>query len=303
MARARNSRMESLLRELGWSQEQLAARFRRVAAENGADELRAVTRSHVNQWLRGSRPGGRAPHILCETFSRGLGRVVTAPEIGLDMGGEDLPQDTDPVMALAELGSMELDRQRRQMLTGAAYSLAGLALATGEGPAAQARPSRRPVCGGHTTAADVAGAREMMAFFSRRDQRRGGGDGRAALVAYLRTDIVAHLGRRFPGEQVRREMFSTASELVYLCGWMSFDAGEHGLAQRYFTLSLHLAAEADDAPLAGHILRAMAHQAVDLGHPQHALALADASLEQRRYTRATPRERALLGVVHARSLA
>jgi hypothetical protein len=52
-----------------------------------------------------------------------------------------------------------------------------------------------------------------------------------------------------------------------------------------------------------HVLRAMAHQAVDLGHPRQALDLAAASMARERYTRAVPRERALLGVVHARALA
>ncbi|MFJ6755338.1 hypothetical protein ACIQNK_09940 [Streptomyces sp. NPDC091273] len=47
----------------------------------------------------------------------------------------------------------------------------------------------------------------------------------------------------------------------------------------------------------------MAHQATDLGHPQTAVDLATASVERKRYTLATPRERALLGVVQARSLA
>ncbi|QBI55476.1 hypothetical protein [Streptomonospora litoralis] len=47
----------------------------------------------------------------------------------------------------------------------------------------------------------------------------------------------------------------------------------------------------------------MAHQAADLAYPQQAVELAGASVEGRRYTRASQRERALLGVVRARSLA
>jgi hypothetical protein len=46
----------------------------------------------------------------------------------------------------------------------------------------------------------------------------------------------------------------------------------------------------------------MAHQAVDLGHPQKAAELASASIDGERYAAASPRERALLGVVHARAL-
>jgi hypothetical protein len=52
---------------------------------------------------------------------------------------------------------------------------------------------------------------------------------------------------------------------------MSFDASHHEAARRYFTLAVKLAAEAEDAPLAGHVLRAMAHRATDLGHPEEAV--------------------------------
>lgn len=75
------------------------------------------------------------------------------------------------------------------------------------------------------------------------------------------------------------------------------------LAQRWLTIATGLAEEAGDAPLAGHILRAMAHQAVDLGQSQEAVRLAEASLSSRRYAHACWRERSLLGVVHARGLA
>jgi len=98
-------------------------------------------------------------------------------------------------------------------------------------------------------------------------------------------------------------LFSAAGELAYLAGWMAFDNSEHALAQRYFAVAVKLAAEADDPPLAGHVLRAMAHQAVDLGHASEAVKLAQASLDGRRGELASHRERALLEVVHARALA
>ena len=191
------------------------------------------------------------------------------------------------------------------MLAASAYSLAGLALPQGnwwDSTYERAR-DRSSATSGTVAAADVTSVREMMTFFSQRDQRRGGADGRDALVAYLRTDVAAHLSRRTPSEGVRRDLFSAAAELTYLAGWTAFDTSAHALAQRYFMLAVRLAAEAGDAPLTGHVLRAMAHQAVDLHHPQQALDLATASVERQRYTLASPREKALLGVVHARALA
>ncbi|TXL87233.1 Tat pathway signal protein [Streptomyces sp. IB2014 016-6] len=309
MARERNERLAAVVAETNWSQTQLAGRIVRVAEENGADTLRHIGRSHVSMWILGTRPTGQAPAILCETLSRKLQRTITLREIGLLPGIEDelaAPQwSADPLATLIDLGNRELDMERRHLLATSAYSVVGLSLpSTSWWNDAPSRGASRASSSGRTVGAgDVESIREMTTLFSRRDQRRGGGAGRAALVAYLRTEAVGHLGGRFMNERVRREAFSAVAELTYLNGWMAFDASEQSVAQHYLSLAVSLAAEADDAPLAGHILRAMAHQAGDLGHRDQALNLATASVEGARFTRASPRERALLGVVHARTLA
>ncbi|MFH8616955.1 Tat pathway signal protein [Streptomyces sp. NPDC017979] len=122
-------------------------------------------------------------------------------------------------------------------------------------------------------------------------------------MQYLHSDVRDFLHGRFHDDGVRRDMCSAAAELSYLSGWMAFDNGEHTVAQRYFVLAVKLAAPAGDAPLSGHVLRAMAHQAIDLGFARRGLDLAEASVHGERYAAATPRERALLGVIHARGLA
>ncbi|MYR56855.1 Tat pathway signal protein, partial [Streptomyces sp. SID625] len=141
------------------------------------------------------------------------------------------------------------------------------------------------------------------AFYSARDQRRGGASGRSALAGHLRDEAMPRLGGTFSTERLRRDTYSAVAEMTYLAGWMAFDASEHRTAQRYLTLAARIAAEAADGPLSGHILRALAHQAVDLGHPRRALALAEASMAPGRYGQATHREKALLAIVHARALA
>lgn len=77
MARERNVALAALLREAGWSQPQAAAAVARVAAESGARELKAVSRSHIAMWVQGTKPSGQAPLILLETLSRRLGRSLT----------------------------------------------------------------------------------------------------------------------------------------------------------------------------------------------------------------------------------
>ena len=309
MAHTRNVRLAALIAQAGLSHAQVARAFVRVALEAGAHEFAGVGRSHVSHWVGGSKPSGRGPSFLCEALSRCLGRVVTLAEIGLGdeatASGGPLDWHADTLTMLADLGRIDVDMGRRRLLSAAGYSVAALALPGEQWWARMADRGRTRSMDGAQRAGrgDAEAVRDMTDVFSRIDQRRGGGHARMTVVRYLTVDVAAYLRGGFPDERVRRDMFSAASELAYLSGWMAFDDGEHADAQRCFTAAVKLAAEADDPPLAGHVLRAMAHQAVDLGHPRQALELATASMEGQRYARAAPRERALLGVVYARALA
>jgi hypothetical protein len=307
MPRMRNERLDALLREAGWSRAQAASAFNRVAQENNFISYANIGRSHISMWVGGTKPRGEAPLLLCQALSRRLRRIVTPGELGFAVPGSSVQTapdwHVDPLTTLADLGRADLDADRRNLLAGAVYSAAGLALpdeawwrAMAEAPASPARWRR-------AGRGDVAAVRELTAAFSRIDQQRGGGHGRKALVQYLHSDVASLLQGTFPGEAVRRQIFSAAGELAYLSGWMAFDNSEHAIAQRYFVLAVKLAASAGDYPLGGHILRAMAHQAIDLGACKQGLDLAAASVEGQRYLSATPRERALLGVIHARGFA
>lgn len=291
------------------SHAEVARAFVRVARESNAREYTSVGRSHVSHWVAGSKPSGRAPLLLCEALSRKLGRNVTLDEVGLPTGllssRDILGWRVDTLATLTELGRADVDAERRRVLNAAAYSLAALTLPTDRWWADMAdRGHARGASGGRAVGrGDVDAVRDMVSLFSRVDQRRGGGHARTAVVQYLTSDVANFLRGHYSDDALRRDMFSAASELSYLVGWMAFDNGEHNLAQHYFNLAVKLAAEAANPAMAGHVLRAMAHQAIDLGHYRQALDLASASVEGMRYQAAAPRERALVGVVYARALA
>ncbi|WP_405802676.1 Tat pathway signal protein [Streptomyces sp. NBC_01187] len=297
--------MAAVIAETGWSQPKLAAAVVRVATESGAAELTGVTRSHIAMWIAGTQPSGSAPRILCEALSRRLQRPITPGEIGLGTPGLPAVSEwhVDTLTALVDLGSNNVERRR--LLAGATYSVSGLALPhrTWWDEAPDRAKTRTATTGRRVGMSEINAVREMTEFFSRRDQRQGGLDGRTALHQYIHDDIAAYLGGTFASDQTRSRLYAAAAEAVYLAGWMSFDSSQHEDARRYFTLAVKLAAEADDEPLAGHVLRAMAHQATDLGYSKRGVDLSSASVDRGRYTLAVPRERALLGVVRARSLA
>lgn len=307
---AGNGALSAAIAEARLTHGQLARAFVRVAAESGADEFAGVGRSHVSHWVAGSMPSGRGPWILSEALTRRLRRPIVPADIGLTVG--TMPGSTrcmdwqaDTLTMLADLGRADVDMERRRVLGAAIFSLTALSLPNEQWwtDMARAGRARATTDGPRVGRGDVEAVQDMVSLFSRVDQRRGGGHARTAVVQYLNTDVARHLRGRFATEHLRRDLFSAAAELAYLSGWMAFDNSEHATAQQHLTLAIKLAAEADDPALQAHVLRAMAHQAVDLGHPRQALTLAAASVDRSRYAAASPRERALLDVVHARALA
>ena len=121
----------------------------------------------------------------------------------------------------------------------------------------------------------VAGIREMFALFQQMDVMRGGGHARTALVEYMNSYVVPLLKRKHE-PHVEQALYEAAAEQAYLLGWMAYDDGEHGLAQRYLIQALRLAETASATALGAHVLAGMSDQANLLGHPREALLLARA---------------------------
>ncbi|MFC8006984.1 Tat pathway signal protein [Streptomyces olivaceus] len=310
MARERNERLAGLLLEARWSRAQAASAYNRVSAETLNGEVREnskVGRSHVSMWVGGTQPTGVAPAILCQALTRRLKREITPEEAGFAASTSPaqgaLDWRADPLIALNELGS-DVDTDRRRLLAGGVYSAAALILPEETWWDTMSRPPTKEASTGNRVGhGDVETVRELTLAFSRMDQKRGGGHGRRAVDEYLKHEAHDMLQGRFTDDSTRRAMFSASAELAYVSGWMAFDNSEHAVALRRFHTAVKLAARSGDAPLSGHILRAMAHQALDLGFRREALQIAQTSVHGERYAAATPRERALLGVVHARTLA
>ncbi len=303
--RTPNTALKALLAGGGVTYDALATCIRMTAAETGRT-LR-TNRSAVAHWISGTPPAPTTVPVIVEALCRLLGRSLSAAEIGLaQLASDDLISwDADTLAALGELGRRDLDVERRQALAVAAYSLQALALPGDRWWAHRAEKSAHPsgANGRRVGRGDLEAVREMVAAFSRIDQRHGGGHARTAVVQYLITDVSNYLHGRFIDDHVRNDMFSAASELAYLAGWTAFDNSEHAVAQRYFVSALKLAAEANNPPTAGHALRGMAYQAVDLGHGAQAVGLIEAAMEGKRYSLASSRERSMFGAQLARSQA
>ncbi|MCY7341541.1 MAG: hypothetical protein LH603_06745 [Pseudonocardia sp.] len=269
--------------------------MRRVAAENG--ELLRTNKSAVAHWVAGSRPAGRTAAYIVEALSRRGGRPLTPDAIGLAGSGHTAEED-DPVSEGIVLGRADLDRL--EFLRTAAFTTAGVAMPLDYDHDAVSRMLRARGTLGSVGDEEVQVVRQVTAAFAAADERLGGGHGLSTVAAYLADTAAPLLRCRFPDDIVRRSAFGAAAELAYLAGWKHHDLGREGIAQRYYLVGYRLACESDPHSHAAWMMRALAHQALSLGQPQHCIELIGRAIMRSRQ-RLDGQTEALLHVTHARA--
>jgi transcriptional regulator with XRE-family HTH domain len=105
------------------------------------------------------------------------------------------------------------------------------------------------------------------------------------------------LGGTYPSD-VGRRLHAVAADLGQLLGWLAFDTGQHGLAQRQWIAALHAAHSAADAEIGANILAGMAMQCYVLGNPRDALSLVETA-ESAVDAHGSARVRSMLACRHA----
>ncbi|WP_329133631.1 transcriptional regulator [Streptomyces sp. NBC_01476] len=260
----------------GMSHTELARRVKAAAQVWGQPHV-TPDATTVRRWLGGDRPRPPVPEILADVFSASFGYKVTTYDLGLGESGtaklslEYNASFAVTVEAVADLGRADVDR--RSFLAAAPFAAV-----------AAVGPSRdwllntldqQPDPGPRVRLEDVVAVRNMFGEFQRMDVLQGGGTGRLILAEYMNQHVFPLLRRTYTDE-VRRALCEAAAEQTYLLGWMAYDNGEHGIAQRYLVQSLRLSEESHNAALGAHVLAGMADQATLLGNPEEGRRLAQA---------------------------
>jgi hypothetical protein len=271
-----NTDLTRWLDRSGMSRKELARRVKAAAQEWGQPHV-TPDATTVRRWLAGDQPRPPVPEILAAVFSARFGYKVTTYDLGLgESGTAELSlaynaSFTVTVEAVADLGRADVDR--RSFLAAAPFAAV-----------AAVGPSRdwllntldqAPDPAPRVRLEDVAAVRNMFGEFQRMDVLQGGGTGRLILAEYMNQHVFPLL-RRTHTDEVRRALCEAAAEQTYLLGWMAYDNGEHGIAQRYLVQSLRLSEESRNPALGAHVLAGMADQATLLGNPEEGRRLAQA---------------------------
>ncbi|MGK5533205.1 transcriptional regulator [Streptomyces sp. URMC 129] len=269
-----NDDLAEWLERSGLSRGELARRVRTKALQWRQPHISPDT-TRVRCWLAGEMPRHPVPGILADVFSEHFGYRVTPYDLGLGDGANGdaaLVYNSSyaaTVEVVADLGRADVDR--RTLLAAAPF-----AATAGVGPSRDwllNTLEQQPAPAQRVRLEDVTAVRNMFTTFQRMDIFQGGGSGRLLLAEYMSRHVYPLL-RRTHTEEVRRALCEATAEQTYLLGWMAYDNGEHGTAQRYLIQSLRLAQESGNAALGAHVLAGMADQATLLGNPAEGRRLA-----------------------------
>lgn len=291
-------------RAKGWGQGSVCAKLataRRARGQQPPKES-SLKRMYVEWELGRVQPTDWLAE-LCEVFGLSAAALGIAPgaPVGLavvDKIGLDYPGSAaDGMTALSELWSHDLREGPVPSVDVNAWSNASLSwlVKVADGGGFVGRGDYK------VDESDIGGIQQMTQVFDTLDGQWGGGHARTSLVQFLKTTVSPLLQGSYAAE-VGRQLFKAAAEATLLAAWMSYDAGVHGYAQRYFIQALGLAENSGDRLLSAGILDAMSHQATFLGNYREAANLAGAAITGTAAD-ASPRSTAHFEVIKARALA
>lgn len=275
-----NEVLASLLMELGWSPRALARKINHVLGTG------TVAQTAPYHWRDGGRtPRPPLPTVTAWVLSRELGRTLTVSELWQGRAVCSplvLPADFEIDLPWSRTGTMSiLDDWVRAGLLDRRHFLAvsGVAVTSiAAGYPATAEPGRLANALGRGCADNplLDQIEQSIPLLQRLDDANGGGAHLPYVGAQLRA-VALLLREGGHTGSVELRLFAALAELAQLAGWMAFDAGKHGLAQRYLFTALRTAREAGYHPMAAHALGDLAFQAASRGYPADAVPLGEAA--------------------------
>lgn len=274
----------------------------------------AKSRQKVSRWER-SVNSPEMPARYAMARLHGIPREAVAelgwPDFLLLAFPDDRPALDSPwtlagtvaaVAAAARGGSMQ---DRRGFLIASGATLSGLATSwslTLAAPAAALPevPANAAPANARLTPALLDTLEQRLDDLRRLDDVLGGTRLRQTATAEydLLKGLAEQTGQHGPLEH---RLLSLLAEAARMCGWLSFDAGHHAHAQRFYITALRASASADDHQVGANTLAFMAIQVYSKGNPHDAVNLVRTA-QDATTRRTTPRVKSMLHARAARAL-
>ncbi|MET9609042.1 transcriptional regulator [Streptomyces sp. NPDC006512] len=272
-----NALLDALLAEAGMSHAGLAAHVNQAGRTRGL----ALRYEHtaVSRWLKGQRPRGQVPDLICEVLGGRLHRPVGLDDIGLGVPGLPGP-DTARLSGFVDRAtalwrSDELGRPGQLTAGAVTGTPAVIPVWEWENPPEDADVSRE---GPHRIGPEhIEILRAARAHYELMYRRAGGVATRARIVRFLGNETAPMLRGSYP-DPVGRLLYRATGSLVAVAGICAYDSDAHGLAQRYFHQALRLAKASGDRGLGAYVIALLVNQSLHLREYRQAVAFAEAAL-------------------------
>ncbi|NBM19992.1 transcriptional regulator [Streptomyces sp. GC420] len=273
-----NALLDAVLDEAGISHAGLAAHVNQAGRGRGL----ALRYEHtaVARWLKGQRPRGQVPDLICEVLSARLHRPVTLDDIGLGIPGQTASPHGSPLSGFVDRATAlwRSDEQQRPHILGAPAvtgTPAVMPVWEWENPPEDGDVSRD----GRTRVgmADIQMLRAARAHYEQMYRKAGGVATRHRIVGFLNAE-AAPLLRGGYTDALGRQLHRATGGLVAIAGICAYDSDAHGLAQRYFHQALRLAKASGDRGLGAYVIALLVNQSLFMREDRQAVAFAEAAL-------------------------
>ncbi|WP_371615059.1 transcriptional regulator [Streptomyces sp. NBC_00454] len=274
-----NALLDALLAEAGMSHAGLAAHVNQAGRTRGL----ALRYEHtaVARWLKGQRPRGQVPDLICEVVGGRLGRALCLDDVGFGVPGQQgagshaspLSGFVDRAAALWRSdGQGRLPMLSAEALTG---TPAVMPVWEWENPPEDADVSRE----GPTRVGPehIEILRAARAHYELMYRRAGGVATRDRIVRFLGSETAPMLRGSY-SDGLGRSLHRATGSLVAVAGICAYDSDAHGLAQRYFHQALRLAKASGDRGLGAYVIALIVNQSLHLREFRQAVAFAEAAL-------------------------
>lgn len=266
-----NALLDALLDEAGMSHAGLAARINTAVG-------RRYDHTAVGRWMKGERPRGQVPDVICTLLGSKLGRPLTLDDIGMGKPGST-PAPTALAGFVDRATALWRSDQRQRSDVQAAPAVVGTAAVMPvwewENPPEDADVSRPGAT--RVGAADVEMLRAARTRYEQMYRSAGGVATRARIVTFL-TEHTAPLVRGSYTDAVGRDLLRAAGGLAAVAGICAYDSDAQGLAQRYFHQALRLAKASGDRAFGGYVIALLVNQTIYLRDYRQAVAFAEAGV-------------------------
>ena len=292
-AERKNQVLARLLGELGWSQGRL------VAEVNAYMGRGYIGRSTVSEWVTQDRvPRDPLPVVVAHVLSTAVDRNIAVTDLWQDIDrksslwmsadhGMDTSLDYRGVLSLANDWIVNADKSmnsdRRHFM-----ALSGVALTTPAWSFMENLKSHGNVLSSakfgdvksiKITPLMVNVLESTIKEIEVLDDSEGGDGNNLRFVHNVFSTMAGYVkSDNFTDDRTRKRLLTAWAQLCRIGGYIAFDAGRHGYAQRIFRTGLQVSQTVGDRQIGAHILGHLSQQAVYRGNAKDAVQLAEASV-------------------------